>query len=81
MAIGDDLVLGRAACQILVYATRIGRQREVLLTAGDGNVVEKINLSDLAREGAPALLFLQPAYLCSSSDVEIRSLFCNAIYI
>ncbi len=55
----------------------IGRQREVLLTAGDGNVVEKINLSDLAREGAPALLFLQPAYLCSSSDVEIRSLFCN----
>ncbi len=55
----------------------IGQQREVLLTAGDGNVLEKINLADLAREGAPPLLFLQPAYLCSSSDVEIRSQFCD----
>lgn len=55
----------------------ISGQREVLLTAGDGNVLEKINLSDLAREGAPPLLFLQPAYLCSSSDVEIRSQFCD----
>lgn len=52
----------------------ISKQREVLLTAGDGNVVEKIDLHDLEKEGAPPLLFLQPAYLCSSSNVEIRSL-------
>jgi hypothetical protein len=31
------------------------KQREVLLTAGDGNVVQKINLSDLTRDGAPPL--------------------------
>jgi hypothetical protein len=55
----------------------ISKQREVLLTAGDGSVVEKINLHDLAKNGAPPLLFLQPAYLCSSSNVEIRSQSCN----
>jgi hypothetical protein len=55
----------------------VSKQREVLLTAGDGNVVEKINLHDLAKDGAPPLLFLQPAYLCSSSNVEIRSQSCN----
>ncbi|MGJ0392550.1 MAG: hypothetical protein ACR650_07300 [Methylocystis sp.] len=54
-----------------------GEQREVLLTAGDGNVLEKINLTDLSEEGAPSLLFLQPSYLCSSSEVEIRSQFCT----
>lgn len=55
----------------------ISKQREVLLTAGDGNVVEKINLYDLEKDGAPPLLFLQPAYLCSSSNVEIRSQACT----
>jgi hypothetical protein len=55
----------------------VSKQREVLLTAGDGNVVQKINLSDLTRDGAPPLLFLQPAYLRSSSNVEIRSQSCD----
>ena len=49
-----------------------------LLTAGDGNVVEKIDLSELAKEGAPPLQFLQPAYLCSCSRASFRSVFCDA---
>lgn len=53
-------------------------QREILLSAGDGNVVEKIDLTDLGRDGAPALKFLQPAYLCSSANVVIRSVPCDA---
>jgi hypothetical protein len=56
----------------------LDKQREILLTAGDGNVVEKIDLAELAREGAPPLQFLQPAYLCSSSRVSFRSVFCDA---
>ncbi|MGA8171970.1 MAG: hypothetical protein WB816_14210 [Methylocystis sp.] len=53
-------------------------QREILLTAGDGNVVEKIDLSELAREGAPPIQFLQPAYLCSCRRVSFHSVFCDA---
>jgi hypothetical protein len=39
----------------------LSKQRELLLTAGDRNVVEKIDLTDLAKEGAPPLQFLQTA--------------------
>jgi hypothetical protein len=56
----------------------LGRQREILLTAGDGNVVEKIDLIALAKTGAPPLQFLQPAYLCSSFNAVIRSVPCDA---
>jgi hypothetical protein len=56
----------------------LGRQREVLLSAGEGNVVEKIDLSDMAKSGAPPLRFLQPAYLCSSANAVIRSVPCDA---
>jgi len=56
----------------------LDKRREILLTAGDGNVVEKIDLSELAREGAPPLQFLQPSYLCSCSRVSFRSVFCDA---
>lgn len=56
----------------------LARQREILLTAGDGNVVEKIDLTDLAKEGAPPLRFLQTAYLCSSANVVVRSVSCDA---
>ncbi len=55
----------------------LSRQREILLTAGEGNVLEKINVTDLMKNGAPPLLFLQPAYLCSSANVEIRSILCD----
>ncbi len=58
--------------------TSLGEQRQILLSAGDGNVVEKIDLAELAREGAPALKLLQPAYLCSSAEVAIRSTPCDA---
>ncbi|BDV39756.1 hypothetical protein [Methylocystis bryophila] len=51
---------------------------EVLLTAGDGNVVECIDLPRLAREGAPPLLFLQTTYLCSSSNAFFRSVLSDA---
>ena len=54
------------------------KQREILLTAGDGNVVEKIDLTDLAKEGAPPLQFLQTAYLCSSANLVIQSIPCDA---
>jgi hypothetical protein len=57
------------------------QQREIMLTAGDGNVVETIDLAQLARDGAPPLLFLQPAYLCSSDNVKFRSAPCNASVI
>jgi hypothetical protein len=56
----------------------LGRQREILLTAGDGNVVEKIDLTDMAKSGAPPLRLLQPAYLCSSANAVIRSVPCDA---
>jgi len=56
----------------------LGKQREVLLSAGDGAVAEKLDLAEYAREGAPPLSFLQPAYLCSSAAVEIVSTPCDA---
>lgn len=58
--------------------TTLGKQREILLTAGDGNVVEKVDLAGLAREGAPPLKFLHPNYLCSSANVAIKSVPCDA---
>ncbi len=58
--------------------TTLTRQRQILLTAGDGNVVEKIDLADLDREGVPPLLMLQPAYLCSSVNVVVKSVRCDA---
>lgn len=67
---GGDVRLNRV--------TTLGKQREILLSAGAGNVVEKIDLAELAREGAPALKFLQPAYLCSSANVTIRSVPCDS---
>jgi hypothetical protein len=54
------------------------KQREILLTAGDGSVVEKIDLAELAKEGAPPLQFLQTAYLCSSANLLIQSVPCDA---
>ncbi len=54
------------------------KQREILLTAGLENVVEKIDLADHGRQGAPPLRFLQPAYLCSSINVEICAVPCDA---
>lgn len=67
---GGDVRLNRV--------TTLAKQREILLSAGDGNVVEKIDLAELAREGAPPLKFLQPVYLCSSADVAIQSIPCDA---
>ena len=52
----------------------LAKQREI----GDGNVVEKVDLTGLAREGVPPLQFLQPAYLCSSANLEIQSVPCDA---
>ena len=40
----------------------LDKQREILLTAGDGAVVEKLDLAEMTREGAPPLQFLQPAF-------------------
>jgi hypothetical protein len=56
----------------------LAKQREILLTAGDGNVVEKIDLAGLGRDGASPLMLLQPAYLCSSTNVVIKSVPCDA---
>ncbi len=67
---GGDVLLNRITTQ--------GEQRDILLTAGEGNVVEKVDLAELARDGAPPLLFLQPAYLCSSANVVIQSVPCDA---
>jgi hypothetical protein len=67
---GGDVKLNRIAAS--------KKQREILLTAGEGNVVEKIDLTKLARDNSPPLLFLQPAYLCSTSNVAIRSVPCDA---
>ncbi len=71
------ILFGGGDVKVNMIAT-VAEQREVLLTAGDGNVVENIDLAKLAREGAPPLLFLHPAYLCSSSNVRFRSIPCNA---
>jgi hypothetical protein len=71
------ILCGGGDVKVNMIAT-LDKQREILLTAGDGNVVEKINLSELAKEGAPPLQFLQPAYLCSCSRVSFRSVFCDA---
>lgn len=62
----------------LNHVATLAKQREILLSAGDGNVVEKIELTELARDGAPALQFLQPAYLCSSANVVICAAPCDA---
>lgn len=67
---GGDVKLNRIAAS--------KKQREILLTAGEGYVVEKIDLTKLARDNSPPLLFLQPAYLCSSANVAIRSVPCDA---
>ncbi|MFY9831973.1 MAG: hypothetical protein WAK66_04565 [Methylocystis sp.] len=56
----------------------LDKQREILLTAGDGAVVEKLDLAEMTREGAPPLQFLQPAFLCSSSKVAFKSAACDA---
>jgi hypothetical protein len=56
----------------------LGKQREILLTAGDGAVVEKLDLAEMTREGAPPLRFLQPVYLCSGSKVVFKSEPCDA---
>ncbi len=56
----------------------LGKQREILLTAGDGAVVEKLDLAEMTREGAPPLQFLQPVYLCSSPKAAFRSAACDA---
>lgn len=67
---GGDVKLNRIAA--------LEKQSEILLTAGEGNVVEKIDLTKLARDNSPPLLFLQPAYLCSSANVVIHSVPCDA---
>lgn len=67
---GGDVKLNRVATS--------EKQREILLTAGVGNVVEKIDLTKLARDNSAPLLFLQPAYLCSSANVAIQSVPCDA---
>lgn len=67
---GGDVKLNRIATS--------EKQREILLTAGEGNVVEKIDLTKLAGDNSPPLLFLQPAYLCSSANVTIESVPCDA---
>jgi len=56
----------------------LGKQREILLTAGDGAVVEKLDLAEMTREGAPPLQFLQPVYLCSSPKAAFKSAACDA---
>ena len=56
----------------------LAKQREILLTAGAGNVVETIDLTELEKEGAPPLQFLQTAYLCSSTNLVIHSVPCDA---
>jgi hypothetical protein len=56
----------------------LAKQREILLTAGDRNVVEIIDLTAMAKEGAPPLQFLQTAYLCSSANLVIQSVPCDA---
>ena len=71
------ILCGGGDVKINMIAT-LDKQRDILLTAGDGNVVEKIDLSELARKGAPPLRFLQPAYLCSSAAVGFQSVFCDA---
>jgi len=56
----------------------LGKQRETLLSAGDGAVAEKLDLSEYAREGAPPLLLLQPCYLCSDAAISLTSVACDA---
>jgi hypothetical protein len=56
----------------------LAKQREILLTAGAGNFVETIDLTELEKEGAPPLQFLQTAYLCSSTNLVIHSVPCDA---
>ena len=54
----------------------LDKQREILLTAGDGAVVEKLDLTELAREGAP------PCNFCSrpfSARARSRGLQIGAV--
>jgi hypothetical protein len=71
------VMLGGGDVKLSMIKT-LGKQREALLTAGDGAVVEKLDIAELAKEGAPALQFLQPAYVCSSARVSFRSTPCDA---
>ena len=77
LALLARLLFGGGDVRINMIAAQ-NRQIEVLLTAGIDNVVECIDLARLAREGAPPLLFLQPAYLCSSSNTLFRSVLSDA---
>jgi hypothetical protein len=77
IAILARLLFGGGDVRINMIAAQ-NQPIEVLLTAGDSNVVTYIDLARLAREGAPPLLFLQPAYLCSSSNVFFRSVLSDA---
>lgn len=77
LAILAHILFGGGDVKLNMIAT-FAEPREVLLTAGDGNVVEDIDLAELAKEGAPPLLFLHTAYLCSSHNVRFRSVPCNA---
>lgn len=67
---GGDVLLNRVSTQ--------DARRDILLTAGEGNAIEMIDLAALARSGAPPLLSLQPAYLCSSANLVIQSVPCDA---
>ena len=77
IAVMGRILFGGGDVKVNMIVTQ-AQQREILLTAGDGNVVECIDLAKLAREGAPPLLFLQPAYLCSSDNVSFRSVPCDS---
>jgi len=77
LALLARLLFGGGDVRINMIAAQ-NRQIEVLLTAGDNNVVECIDLARLAREGAPPLLLLQPSYLCSSATISLTSVACDA---
>lgn len=77
LAVLARLLFGGGDVRINMIAAQ-NQPIHVLLTAGDGNVVECVDLARLARQGAPPLLFLQPAYLCSSSNVFFRSVLSDA---
>ncbi|HYA79627.1 MAG TPA: hypothetical protein VED87_01690 [Methylocystis sp.] len=77
IALAARILLGGGDVEVSKIVT-LDKQREILLTAGRGAIVEKIDLAALAREGAPALQFLQPAYLCSSARVGFATVACDA---
>ena len=71
------VMFGGGDVQLSMIKT-LDKQREILLSAGDGAVMEKLDLAEMTREGAPPLQFLQPAFLCSSSKVAFKSAACDA---